>query len=270
MRQITPVLFLLSLLLLLGVSGCGKQSPSASISDATPKESTSQESDAQKIEPQPSPQVTKKTIVIDAGHQQKANTQPEPIGPGASETKMKVTGGTAGVATGIPEYELTLTVSTLLKEELEARGYTVLLVRDRHDVDLSNRERADIANQAGADLFLRIHANGSEDPFTKGAMTLCPTPENPYPIGQLYEDCRLLADSILEGFTAATGAHAQMVWETDTMSGINWCQIPVTIVEMGYMSNPEEDVLLNTPDYQAKMVVGMANGVDAYFQQKAG
>ncbi len=209
-----------------------------------------------------------KTVVIDPGHQARANTDQEPIGPGSVETKMKVTGGTAGVSTGIPEYELTLTVSQLLRDELTARGYQVVMVREDHDVNLSNRERAEIANQSG-DIFLRIHANGSEDSSASGAMTLCPTAQSPYPIGRLYSQCRLLSDLVLDGLATATGAKALSVWETDTMSGINWCQIPVTIVEMGFLSNPQEDVLLNSPDYQADIVTGIANGVDKYFAQTA-
>jgi N-acetylmuramoyl-L-alanine amidase len=273
MRHTLCALALLLCLIPAVLTGCGQTDQAVSpdpvqTAAAEETEADTQETEVQEEEAVPQEEVSPKLVVIDPGHQDHANTAQEAIGPGATETKMKVTGGTAGVATGIAEYQLTLTVSQQLKTELEARGYQVLLTRETNDVDLSNQERAAIANEAGADVFLRIHANGSEDSSVQGAMTLCPTAENPYPVGALYAQCRTLAETVLEGLTAATGAQAQSIWETDTMSGINWCQVPVTIVEMGYMSNPDEDRNLNDPDYQAKLVIGIANGVDQYFARE--
>lgn len=210
------------------------------------------------------PETPAPLIVIDAGHQRRGNADPEPIGPGAEETKAKVSSGTAGCVSGLNEYELTLMLAEKLAAELESRGYRVLMVRTGHDVDLSNAQRAQIANDAGADAFLRIHANGSDDPKTNGAMTLCQTPDNPFN-GDLYAESRALSQSVLDALTAKTGCRRQFVWETDTMSGINWCRVPVTIVEVGYMSNPQEDALMATEDYQWKIAEGIADGVDDFF-----
>ena len=205
-----------------------------------------------------------KLICIDAGHQATPNTDTEPVGPGAEDKKAKVSAGNTGVTTGTEEYELNLEVALKLQSALEARGYTVKMIRTSNDVDISNAARAELANSDKADAFIRIHANGSTDTNASGVMTVCQTKDNPYN-ADIYDSCKRLSANVLSGMAAATGANSEGVWETDSMSGINWCKVPVTIVEIGYMTNSEEDQKLVTSDYQNLLAKGIADGIDAYF-----
>ncbi len=203
-------------------------------------------------------------VVIDPGHQLSADTTREANGPGSSTMKAKVTGGTTGVASGVPEYQLNLDISLLLEKELESRGYTVYLTRSTNDVNISNRERAEYAASVGGTIFIRIHANGSDDSSVNGALTLCPSSENEY-VAYLAEDSMALSESILTAYCSATGLVSQGCQTSDTMTGINWSTIPVVILEMGYMTNEEEDLKMQDSTFRARMVQGIANGIDDYF-----
>ena len=232
--------------------------------DEQDKKQETEPEEEKEEEKEPEQQKRTQTVVIDPGHSAVVAEGTEPLGPGSTEDKAADTSGTSGTVSGLAEYELTLSVSQKLRDVLQDRGYTVLMTRESNDVPVSCIERADVANNAEADAFVRIHANGSEDSSVKGAMTICITPDNPfYP--ELYEQARALSDCIINKLSESAGCENDGVWETDSMSGNNWSQVPATIVEMGYMTNPEEDALMATEDYQNKIVRGIADGIDQYF-----
>lgn len=198
-------------------------------------------------------------IGIDPGHQAKQNSEHEAVAPGSSETKMKVSSGTWGVASRKAEYEVNLDVSLMLRDALEALGCTVYMTRETHDVNISNQERAIMMNELGADLVLRIHCNGSTNSKANGiGLFVTKT-------GSIAEPSFAAAQALLPAMAAATGANTDGIFKRDTYTGMNWSTVPIILVEMGYMSNPQEDMRLVDPAYQKLLVEGMVEGICNYF-----
>ena len=203
-------------------------------------------------------------VVIDPGHQLRGDSTKEPNGPGSSTMKARVTSGATGVATKVAEYVMNLNVSLKLKTELENRGYTVYMTRSTHDVNISNKERAEYATSVGADIAVRIHGNGSSNSSVRGAETYAPSAKNPY-VSHLSKASISLSRCIIDAYCQATGFKNRGVFTSDTMTGINWSTVPVTILELGYMSNAQEDRMMQDETIQNNMVQGIANGIDKYF-----
>ncbi len=202
-------------------------------------------------------------VVIDPGHQIHANLEPEPVGPGASETKVKVTGGTSGVATGKPEYKLTLEASLVLGQLLESRGAKVIFTRTTNEVNLSNRERAEIANQNHADLFVRIHADGSTNQNIHGLSVLTPAQNDPY-TNAIFSDSLKASQFIADETSNNQTVKVNGISYRSDMSGFNWSKVPCTLIEMGYMTNPAEDRNLSDPAYLRSLLTNVADGIMDY------
>lgn len=212
-------------------------------------------------------EVKSKIVCIDPGHQLHSMTDKEPIGPGSGTMKQKVSSGTAGRWSGKNEYEVNLEVGLKLQKELVSRGYTVVMTRTTNNVTLSNVDRAKIANNAGADIMVRLHCNGVDNSGVTGVLCYGPTLSNPYRSRSINQKSRKLAVLLRDYQCRATGQRARDNLYQDDMTGINWCDMPVTIVEMGFMSNRTEDLNLASGSFQDRIAQGLADGIDAYFAQ---
>lgn len=207
-------------------------------------------------------------VVIDPGHQQKANLNLEPIGPGATTQKYKVTDGTTGVVTKKREAVLVLEMAFVLKEKLEAKGMQVLMTRTSQDVDISNKERATFANDHKANLFLRLHADGSENPNQSGFAVLTPAEGSPY-TKEIYAESLQISQTIVNKMRENQQVKVNGIKFRDDLSGFNWSKVPGVLLELGFMSNHEEDKKLSDPQYVNSLLQSVTDSVDEYRKSKA-
>ena len=196
-------------------------------------------------------------IGINPGHQIKGNFAQDPLAPGSKETGNKIGVGCTGVKTGNREYEINLQIGLMLRDRLEAEGATVVMTRTANDVNIANIKRAQMLNEAAVDLALQLHCNSSatDDASRNGIELYVKHADLP-----AYN----AASYMLEEMILKTGAINRGVKKSAHYMSLNWSETPSILVEMGYMSNPKEDVLLGTPSYQAKLVEGMYEGIARY------
>ncbi len=204
-------------------------------------------------------------VCIDPGHQEQGDNTLEPVGPGASDKKPAVASGATGATTGVPEHTVNLQVSLKLRDLLAARGVKVVMVRTTENVDIPNSKRAQIGNDAHANLVVRVHCDDVDSSSVHGLMTVIPE-DNKWTHSWLAAATKA-GEDIQKATLATTGAGDRGVKPPPvTMSGFNWSTVPSVIVEMGLMSNPAEDRRLSDPSYQDELATGMANGVMTYLQ----
>ena len=203
--------------------------------------------------------VTAALICLDPGH----GTAPdvaratEPIGPGSAATKIVDGGGTPG------EAEVVLAISRRARALLDAAGYRVAMTRTARGYRGTNADRARFCNRRGAALMVRIHADGATDPGTHGASTLYPAVRRGW-TDDVAAKSRRAARLLQTAVVAATGARDLGIRARSDLVGFNFADVPVVLVETGFMTNPREGARLRTTPYQQRVARGIAAGVAAF------
>ena len=203
-------------------------------------------------------------IGLDPGHQTEEDPALEAMLPGSERTKPRMSPGAVGVKTGAQECTINLAVGLKLKKLLENGGATVVMTRTDNAVCLSNQERAKMMNEAGVDFWIRLHCDASSSAQNSGAHALVPSRAyNP----AIYKESLALAQQVLAAFCEATGAADGGIAAYMNQTGFNWSDYPVMAIEMGYLSNAEDDVRLGLDSYQTACATGIYNGIVSYYQQ---
>jgi N-acetylmuramoyl-L-alanine amidase len=198
-------------------------------------------------------------IGIDPGHQAKPDYSKEPNAPGSKTMKSKVSAGTLGFESKVPEYEINLAVGLKLKSILEALGATVVMTREDNDVSISNIARAQLFNERKTDYAIRLHANSRDNRTIHGAFILIPS-KTPHKA-----ETGRAAALLLSAYCARTGAASLGIVERADQTGFNFCERLILNIEMGHLSNRDEELRLIDPAGQQAAAQGIADGIVAYF-----
>ena len=177
---------------------------------------------------------------------------------------------------GISEKSLTLAIQSRVKAKLESEGYQVVTTRTSDTyVDLTDRSRA--ANASESDIFVSIHINASGSSAAQGIETYYYQPYAEYPsrINATYHanPTRLsmsdtLANAIQSSLINATGAQNQGV-KRQTFAVLRETTAPAVLLELGFLSNPQEAARLNTSAYQETLANAIVAGIKSYYEKES-
>jgi N-acetylmuramoyl-L-alanine amidase len=146
----------------------------------------------------------------------------------------------------------------------------VVMTRTRTaGTSMGNVARARIANEAGAALFLRIHADGAADGRVRGTHTLYPALRRGW-TDDVYAPSRRAALVLQREVVRTLGFPDRGLQERSDFTGFNWSDVPVALAELGFMTNPTEDRLLATPAYQQRAALGLCRGTLRFLGREAG
>ena len=203
-------------------------------------------------------------VCLDPGHGTLARVgaQREPIGPGSQTLKIKDPGGAPGEA--VVALDIALRTRTLLA----ARGIRVAMTRTRSGYTGGNVERAQFCNARDASLMLRIHADGSTDRSLRGVHTLYPALRRRW-TDDVYAKSLRAAHLLQRAVVQSTGAPDLGLQRRSDLTGFNWADVPVVLVESGFLSNPAEARQLRSAVYRARIARGLAAGAAEFVAQRA-
>lgn len=229
----------------------------------TPSEKPSEPSGTEEARQAKSAALDGRIICVDAGHGINSKNFQEPIAPGSSEKKDAFASGTKGSV--YTEEQLNLIVAKKLCVKLRAMGADVRMTREEAQSDMSNVDRAEFANNASADISVKIHADGNNSSSVSGMSMLIPSAK--FVGNEVAQKSRKLGALAEKAVAAKTGCHSRGLIERTDLTGFNWSKVPIILIEMGFMTNPEEDRLLSSDAYQDKIVEGLTEGIVQYFAQ---
>jgi N-acetylmuramoyl-L-alanine amidase len=126
-----------------------------------------------------------------------------------------------------------------------------------------NIDRARFCNVRHAALMIRIHADGSTDPSRHGIQMLYPSFRRGW-TDDIYARSLRAARVVQRSVVRSTGARDLGLTARSDLTGFNWANVPAILIECGFMSNPRERRLLQSPTYQLKIAHGLAAGARAF------